>query len=240
MTNTTLPSHKTMVALDNMTREQTLAFVTSLPTELPLVKIGLEQFLSHGQDFVKTIGLEYNKEVFLDLKLHDIPNTVAKAMKGLKGLPLRFLTVHLSGGRAMLEAVQEVRDQYFPELTILGVSYLTSLDQKDLKELFNYEKGAISTAFERFFTLAEDTQTQGIVCSAHEAQLAAGKNLIKVCPGIRFADEIQTGNIGDQKRVMTPQEAFTKGTDYLVMGRSLTQATNLNERILELNRCELS
>ncbi len=230
-----LPSQKTMVALDNMNKEELNQFVKGLPRELPLVKIGLEQFLAHGKDLVERMSKDYDKEIFLDLKLHDIPNTVAKAITSLQGLPIRFLTVHLSGGRAMLEAAQEVRDKYFPQLNILGVSYLTSLDKADLKELFHYSEDAIESAFQRFFDLADATSTQGVVCSAFEASMVGNRNLIKVCPGIRFSDEIEGAKLGDQKRVMSPKEAFDHGADYLVMGRSLTQATNLKARIEQLN-----
>lgn len=235
MTKDLLPSQRTMVAIDNMPKEQALAFIESLPSELPLVKIGLEQYLGLGRDFVTEVYERYQKEVFLDLKLHDIPNTVAKAMTSLKGLPIKFLTVHLSGGSAMLKAAQEVKDEHFPNLNILGVSYLTSLDQKDLKELFNYQESEIESAFHRFFDLAEETKTQGVVCSAFEAKLVGERNLLKVCPGIRFQDEIGTTSVNDQKRVMSPQQAFDNGADYLVMGRSLTQAKNLSARIQELN-----
>lgn len=235
-----LPSHKTMVALDNMNSEELTTFVKDLPRELPLVKIGLEQYLAHGREMVERVSKEYGKEIFLDLKLHDIPNTVAKAMSSLEGLPIRFLTVHLSGGRAMLEAAQEVREKLFPNLNILGVSYLTSLDSNDLNELFGYHTDKVEEAFGRFFDLAEATKTQGIVCSAFEAKMVGERDLIKVCPGIRFSDEINSEGMGDQKRVMNPKEAFDNGADYLVMGRSLTKAKNLKARIDELNAFKLS
>lgn len=230
-----LPTQRTMVALDNMDQAAVHTFLKTLPQDIPLVKIGLEQYLAGGRALVQEIHELYGKEIFLDLKLHDIPNTVAKAMTSLIGLPIKFLTVHLSGGKAMLEAAQEVREKHFKDLNILGVSYLTSLDQGDLKDLFNYEEDQVAEAFSRFFDLAQNTGTQGIVCSAFEAKHVAPRPLIKVCPGIRFQDEIGTANMGDQKRVMDPASAFKAGADYLVMGRSLTQAQNLEERIKELN-----
>ena len=239
MTKNVLPSQKTMVALDNMAKEEVFSFVKGLPPELPLVKIGLEQYLANGGDFVKEIYDKYEKEVFLDLKLHDIPNTVAKAIRSLKGLPIKFLTVHLSGGRDMLRAAQEVRNEIFPDLNILGVSYLTSLDSNDLLELFNYKGEETQEAFQRFFNLAQETGTQGIVCSAFEASLVGERKLIKVCPGIRFQDEIGTESMGDQKRVTSPSQAFSAGADFLVMGRSLTQASDLNQRIKDLNRADI-
>jgi orotidine-5'-phosphate decarboxylase len=241
MSSQNLNSHKVMVALDNMDRSTMEGFLASLPEECPWVKIGLEQYLSHGKEMVQFINERYNKEIFLDLKLHDIPNTVAKALKGLKDLPVRFVTVHLSGGKAMLEAVQDVRNEYLPNVNILGVSFLTSLDTTDLNQLFGIEETQIDQGFKRLFNLALETGTQGIVCSpfeiktVKECEKSFGGSLIKVTPGIRFRDEIDGGKLGDQKRVLHPHEAFKEGSDYLVMGRSLTQAKDLGARIKELN-----
>lgn len=241
MSSHPLNSQKVMVALDNMDRPTMECFLGTLPDECPWVKVGLEQYLSHGKDLINFIHERYKKEIFLDLKLHDIPNTVAKALKGLRDLPVSFITVHLSGGKAMLEAAQEVRNEYLPKTNILGVSFLTSLDQADLNQLFGIEEEAVNNSFKRLFNLALETGTQGIVCSpfeiktVQECEKSHGKELIKVTPGIRFKDEIEGGNVGDQKRVLNPHEAFKKGSDYLVMGRSLTQAKDLPARIAELN-----
>lgn len=238
-----LNSEKTMVALDNMDRPTMEKFLGTLPKECPWVKVGLEQYLAHGRELVEFIHEKYQKDIFLDLKLHDIPNTVAKALRSLKDLPIRFVTVHLSGGEAMLKAVQEVRNEVMPQVDILGVSFLTSLDQQDLHGLFGFEDAKeTQEGFKRLFKLALKTGTQGIVCSPFELEVVkacekdANKSLIKVTPGIRFQDEIQGGGLGDQKRVLHPHEAFEKGSDYLVMGRSLTKAKDLKARIEELNR----
>lgn len=234
-------SEKVMVALDNMDRATMESFLSSLPSECPWVKVGLEQYLAHGKELVHAISETYQKKIFLDLKLHDIPNTVAKALKGLKDLPISFVTVHLSGGKAMLEAVQDVRNEFLPNVNILGVSFLTSLDQGDLNQLYGIKEDAIDDSFKRLFNLALETNTQGIVCSpfeiptVKECEKKAEKELIKVTPGIRFQDEIKGGNVGDQKRVLHPKEALEKGSDFLVMGRSLTQARDLNARVQELN-----
>jgi orotidine-5'-phosphate decarboxylase len=231
-----LKSHRVMVALDNMSREECFEFLKTLPDELTLVKVGLEMFNAHGADFVRDVYKFSGKRIFLDLKLHDIPNTVKKAMMALKDLPIDFLTVHLSGGRSMLEACQEVRNSHMPKLNVLGVSYLTSLDQQDFAELYGVSQDNIAGQFQRLFKLAQETQTQGIVCSAQELKLMTlDSPLIKVCPGIRFADEIEQGDIGDQKRVMTPKQAFEQGASYLVMGRSLTLAKDIAVRVVELN-----
>lgn len=241
MSTPNLNSEKVMVALDNMDRPTMERFLESLPKECPWVKVGLEQYLSHGKELVEFIHERYEKEIFLDLKLHDIPNTVAKALKALKDLPVKFVTVHLSGGRAMLEAVQDVRNEYLPQVQILGVSFLTSLDHGDLNEVFGIQENAVEAGFKKLFNLALETNTQGIVCSpfeiktVKECEQEAGKTLIKVTPGIRFKDEIDGGNTGDQKRVLHPHEAFKEGSDFLVMGRSLTQAKDIQARIRELN-----
>lgn len=229
-----------MVALDNMGLNDVYSFLEALPSDFPWVKLGLEQYLAHGKELIKTVHEKFEKRIFLDLKLHDIPNTVAKALGSLSDLPVEFVTVHLSGGRAMLEAVQKVRNEKMSHVNILGVSYLTSLDSNDMKEMFSYSEEQIKPAFERLFTLALETQTQGIVCSPHELGTIKSleeksHSLTKLCPGIRFEDEISSGNLGDQKRVMSPKEAFSAGADFLVMGRSLTQAKDIHQRLADIN-----
>ena len=241
MTTTVLNSARTMVALDNMDQKTLFNFLEGLPADCPIVKIGLEQYLAHGKELIKTVHDRFQKRIFLDLKLHDIPNTVAKALGSLSDLPVDFITVHLSGGKDMLEAVQKVRNEKMSHVNILGVSFLTSLDKADLNQLFEIKEKETDAAFSRLFKLALETNTQGIVCSpfelplVKEAEASAGKKLIKVTPGIRFKDEISDSKLGDQKRVLNPHEAFDKGADFLVMGRSLTQASNINERLKELN-----
>lgn len=228
-----------MVALDNMDLSTMHAFLESLPKECPWVKVGLEQYLAHGKTLINTIHDKYEKRIFLDLKLHDIPNTVAKSLGSLSDLPVEFITVHLGGGKAMLEAVQKTRNEKMDHVKILGVSFLTSLDKLDLKEVFGITN--TDEAFKRLFNLALITGTQGVVCSPFELPLIKesekerNKVLTKVCPGIRFNDEITGGGLGDQKRVLNPHEAFGLGADFLVMGRSLTQANDIQARINELN-----
>lgn len=231
---------KVMVALDNMKKQQVYEFLDQMPSDLEMVKIGLELFLAEGQHLVKEIHEKYNKRIFLDLKLHDIPNTVSKALSSLSQLPVEFITVHLSGGREMLKACQEIRNAKMSHVNILGVSYLTSLSPENFSENFDYQSSDITGAFERLFRLAIDTSTQGVVCSPQELSLLAkikkekNGNIMSVCPGIRFQDEIDAGQLGDQKRVLSPKKAFSLGADYLVMGRSLTQANDLMARVEQL------
>jgi len=227
-----------IVALDNLTENEIFSFLNSWPKDLrPTVKIGLEMFCLKGPDFVKKIYEETGADIFLDLKLHDIPQTVKKAVKSLEGLPIKFLTVHLSGGKKMLELAQEQAEISLPGTTILGVSYLTSLDENDFSQIWGVNEADILKAFERLFNLAFISGIGGVVSSPLELEFLKGlekkhgKKLIKVTPGIRFIDEISGGNTQDQKRVETPQSALSKGADFLVIGRSLTKASNLQDRI---------
>ena len=231
---------KVMVALDNMTKTQTYEFLEGLPKELPWIKIGLEQYLAHGKTLIRDIYDKYDKRIFLDLKLHDIPNTVAKALGSLSNLPIEFITLHLSGGEQMLKAAQVIRNEKMDHVNLLGVSYLTSLDENDMAAMWGITN--TKQAFSNLFNLALKTGTQGIVCSAHELDIVkecewkSGDSLIKACPGIRFKDEIASGETSDQKRVLDPEMAFKQGANYLVMGRSLTQAKDINSRVEELSK----
>jgi len=236
---------RVMVALDNMTKEQIELLLKDELNDFKVIKIGLELFFAHGKSWVKKISEEYDKQIFLDLKLHDIPNTVAKAIKSLEGLNISFLTIHLSGGRKMIEQALASAKAHLPKTKVLGVSYLTSLEDKDLKEMFNINLN--NESFERLFDLALELKIDGVVCSAHEAKIVKKINdistsdhqLYTVCPGIRFKDEIESNNTQDQKRVLDPKSAFKEGADFLVMGRSITQSNSLQERIKLLNEMQV-
>jgi orotidine-5'-phosphate decarboxylase len=231
---------RVMVALDNIEKEHVEDLLNNELKDFHYIKIGLELFCAHGKEWVKNISKKYDKKIFLDLKLHDIPNTVSKSIKSLRGLDIAFLTIHLSGGREMIKAAMASANEHLPNTKLLGVSYLTSLENKDLNEMYGIDLNA--DAFNKLFNLAIDTNIHGVVCSPHEAkiikELSSEKHdVITVCPGIRFNDEIEANNIQDQKRVLAPQDAFNSGSDYLVMGRSLTQATDIKTRINDL--CEI-
>lgn len=237
---------KIIVALDNMERKQILEWMELGKEDINFIKIGLEVFCRYGREFIEMLSQKFRARVFLDLKLHDIPNTVSQTILALEGLPIDFLTVHLSGGEAMLTAALVAQQKALPQTQLLGVSYLTSLDHKDFKQIWGTEKEHISHQFTRLFELAHKSHIHGLVCSAQEAQalrLFENKNSLPslqlVCPGIRFQDEIDNrSNLSDQKRVLSPQQAFQLGVDYLVMGRSLTQAKNLQKRFLQLHEME--
>jgi orotidine-5'-phosphate decarboxylase len=226
--------NQTIVALDQMSLDEIDLFLSRPDNTLPTVKIGLELFVKYGPDLVHKIHRDYKKKIFLDLKLHDIPVTVERAIHSLKNLPIDFLTIHLSGGEEMLKAALNEARRSIPNCKILGVSFLTSLEVKDLKTLFGITN--IEEAFLRLFDVAERTLLDGVICSPHEITLVKKHfpRLLVITPGIRFTDEINSQNTQDQKRVAAPKEALNLGADYLVIGRSLTKAPNLSERLLEL------
>lgn len=229
--------NKVMVALDGMSKNEVYSFLNKCDGRVKIVKIGMELFYKEGHEIVHSIAKDFNVSIFLDLKLHDIPTTVSKAIKSLQGLPISYLTIHLSGGEGMLRAAKESQQQNLPKTKLLGVSYLTSLDHEDFKRIWNIDDTSTSDAFNRLFDLAYQCKIDGVVCSAHEAQSVKDrfKSLETVTPGIRFEEEIEnTDKCGDQKRVLTPEEAFSNGSDFLVMGRSLTLSDNLTEKLERL------
>ena len=232
---------KIILALDNMSVPEIKTFLSNWPiSQKPMIKIGLELFCKYGRPLIFELHKEFGTKIFLDLKLHDIPNTVAKAIRSLEGLPIDLLTVHLSGGEEMLKRALEEAKQALPQTKILGVSLLTSLDDKDLFTLWNIPKENIDKTFENLFSLALRTGLHGVVCSPHELRLFPNlekrtqASLLKVTPGIRFNDEINSGETQDQKRVMSPELALKGGANYLVIGRSLTKSKNLDKRIEHL------
>lgn len=227
---------KIIVALDQMSLEEIDIFLKQKDNNFSYVKIGLEQFIKYGPTLIQRIHDEYNKKIFLDLKLHDIPVTVSKAISALKGLPIDFLTVHLSGGEAMLMAAASEVKKSLPGCRVLGVSFLTSLEASDLFELFGIDD--TDNAFLKLFTLASKTGIDGVVSSPLEVKLLKSHfpNLLSVTPGIRFQDEIEANVLQDQKRVMNPADALTLGSDFLVIGRSLTKTLRFSERVAYLSQ----
>lgn len=225
---------QTIVALDQMNLDEIDLFLSRPENSIPTVKIGLELFVKYGPDLVHKIHRDYKKKIFLDLKLHDIPITVERAVHSLKNLPIDFLTIHLSGGEAMLKAALNEARKSIPNAKILGVSFLTSLEEKDLLELYGITDS--KEAFKRLFRVADKSGIDGVICSPHEIKLlkSAHPRLMAITPGIRFLDEIESKKTEDQKRVATPKEALNYGADFIVMGRSLTKAADLSVRLTEL------
>ncbi len=189
------------------------------------LKLGLEFFVAHGPDGIRAVMADGNLPLFLDLKFHDIPNTAAGAIRAAVALAPAFLTVHTSGGSAMMQAAAETATTEAQRLGVsrprlLGVTVLTSLTDRELYTVGQETPVAIQVA--RLAALAEDAGLDGVVCSPHEIALVrqnARPGFVIMVPGIRPASAL----LGDQKRVMTPAQARQAGADYLVIGRPITQ-----------------
>lgn len=229
---TQLTDPKVVIALDYDNKQQALAFIEQLDPSSCRLKIGKEMFTHFGPEFVKLI-VDKGFDVFLDLKFHDIPNTVAKAVKAAADLGVWMVNVHASGGRRMMEAAKAILEPYGDKAPLLiAVTVLTSMDQTDLAEL-----GIELTPAEqvkRLALLTKSSGLDGVVCSSHEAeQLKAllGKSFKLVTPGIRPAGS----DAGDQRRIKTPKQAIESGSDYLVIGRPITQAEDPVAVLNEIN-----
>lgn len=212
-----------ILALDLPTREAALPLLRQVRGSLRWVKIGLQMFTAHGPDWVRAVADE-GYHVFLDLKLHDIPNTVAKAVESLATLPIGMLTLHTSGGRAMMTAAKSAQEQNKPDLLLLGVTVLTSMDATGLAATGITSPPAVQV--NRLATLATEAGLQGLVCSPLEVpalRRALPGTTRLVTPGIRPATPV-AGD--DQSRVTTPAEAARAGSSYIVVGRPILQASD--------------
>ena len=213
---------KIIVALDTIDTNEALALTKLIPN-VGAFKLGLEYFCANGPNGIKKIS-ETGIKIFLDLKFHDIPNTVAGAIKASLDLEPFMMTVHLSGGYNMLHRTMEEVKEYCCKKSlkrplILGVSVLTSIDNNDFSSLGII--GKVEDQVIRLAKLAEYASLDGLVCSAKELKAvkkATGKNLILVTPGIRPTGE----DDHDQKRIVTPAQAINDGADFLVIGRPIT------------------
>ncbi len=212
-----------ILALDVPTREAAAPVLRQLRGSLRWVKIGLQMFTAYGPDYVRSVADE-GFNIFLDLKLHDIPNTVAKAVESLAPLPIGMLTLHTVGGREMMAAARAAQQQTKPELLLLGVTVLTSMDGTGLNEIGVSEAPEVQVA--RLGRLAVDTGLTGLVCSPLEVPMLRRQlpaNVQLVTPGIRPAGE---AGGDDQKRIMTPAEAARAGSSYIVVGRPILKAAD--------------
>ena len=211
-----------IVALDFDSKEKTLAFLDRFTEEKPFVKIGMELFYAEGPSIVREIRARGHK-IFLDLKLHDIPNTVKKAMAALSALDVDIVNLHAAGTAAMMTAALEGLTR--PGGTrplLIAVTQLTSTDQERMERELWIEK-PLAEVVMHYAENAAQAGLDGVVCSPLEAGAVherCGKNFLTVTPGVRFAD----GDVGDQKRVTTPAKAKELGSDYIVVGRPITQA----------------
>ena len=211
-----------IIACDFGSAEQTFAFLDRFTEEKPFVKIGMELFYAEGPQIVREIKKRGHK-IFLDLKLHDIPNTVKKAMRSLSGLDVDIVNVHAAGTRAMMQAALEGLTRADGSRPLLiAVTQLTSTDQAALEDelLIDIPIAEVVMAYAENARMAG---LDGVVCSPLEAGQVhdrCGKSFLTVTPGVRFAE----GEKGDQKRVTTPEIARLLGSDYIVVGRPITQA----------------
>ena len=213
-----------IVAIDEINFLKASKIIDELNCEICMVKIGSISFNSIGNEIISYAN---NKgfDIFLDLKLHDIPNTVKKSIEGLIFQPIKMLTIHISGGKEMLNAAMEAVSG--TDIKVFGVTALTSLSNDDAKLIF---KRDISDQVNRMLDLAESAGIDGVVCSPHELELVnKRKSLLSITPGIRMQDSND-----DQKRIMTPKEAIDLGTDYLVIGRPITKSSDIKKSLSEI------
>lgn len=211
-----------IVALDFPSAKEVYSFLDKFDDEKPFVKIGMELFYAEGLEIVREIKKRGHK-IFLDLKLHDIPNTIMKAMSSLSKLDVDMCNLHASGGSEMMKwALKGLTRGDGTRPILIAVTQLTSTDDKMLKEELLINETMEKTV-ESYALNAKNSGLDGVVCSPLEAakvHSACGKDFLTVTPGVRFAG----GEKGDQKRVMTPAEAKKIGSDYIVVGRPITQA----------------
>ena len=211
-----------ILALDMETSEEALEILDHLGDSIEWVKIGLQLFTAYGPDFVREVA-ERNYRIFLDLKLHDIPNTVAKAVRSIAQLPVELLSLHAAGGPEMIEWANQVRLEHSQQLRLLAVTVLTSMSSEQLQAL-----NVKVSAEEQVLHLAKkslEAGAQGLVCSPLELPALRdqfGSDPLIVTPGIRP----QGSDSNEQKRVMTPSAAAQAGSNYIVVGRPILQANN--------------
>ena len=222
---------KVIVALDYNQESDALKFVDSVDPSLCRLKVGKEMFTYFGPAFVKKL-IERRFEVFLDLKFHDIPNTVASAVRAAAELGVWMVNVHASGGAKMMTAAREILEPYGNDAPLLtAVTVLTSMDQEQLSAV-----GIERQVREQVCLLAQlagKCGLDGVVCSAQEAPMLRqimGKDFLLVTPGIRPLNVA----VGDQSRVVTPKQAVLNGSSYLVIGRPITRAEDPNEVLRQI------
>ena len=215
-----MSNKRLIVALDYSDTEDVKALLSQLNPNRCMVKVGLQLYLSQRESILEMIS-NAGFDIFLDLKLHDIPNTVSKALSEIEKFNVFMTTIHLQGGKEMIEAALTA----VQSTKIIGVTLLTSLNDSHIQSLYG---SVFSDQFARLISLANDTNIDGLVCSANELNLLHEYQMIKVVPGIR-----NKAPNDDQKRTMTSSEAYNLGADYIVVGRPITQSENIEEAIKE-------
>ncbi|MBT2813656.1 orotidine-5'-phosphate decarboxylase [Staphylococcus coagulans] len=228
-----------IIALDFATEADVIAFLNHFDESL-FVKVGMELFYQTGPELIKKIKA-LGHDIFLDLKLHDIPNTVGKAMKGLAQLDVDMVNVHAAGGSEMMKRAVEGLKKHNPNIKLIAVTQLTSTSETQLHHEQNIQT-TMEEAVLNYAQLAQRAGLDGVVCSPLEVSLLkaeCGENFLKVTPGIRPANS----RSDDQKRITTPEDAKKRGSTHIVVGRPITQSDNPVEsyhQIKEswLNECQ--
>jgi orotidine-5'-phosphate decarboxylase len=226
-TSLDMTQNKIIVALDVTTKKEALDLVEQLRGDISYFKIGLQLYTAEGPEIARAIRAT-GANVFLDLKLHDIPSTVAKAVRSAAGLGVQMLTIHLCGGEEMIRAAVSAKPR---EISLLGVTVLTSVDEQTLWKMGI--PGKIENHVLRLAKLGVDNGIDGVVASSHEVKTLRaqfGTKIKLVVPGVRPT----WSEAADQKRVMTPREALDAGADYLVIGRPITADRNPREAVAKI------
>ena len=221
-----------IIACDFASAEATFAFLDKFVDEKPFVKIGMELYYAEGPSIEREIKARGHK-IFLDLKLHDIPNTVKKAMKVLSNLDVDMTNLHAAGTKAMMEAaIEGLTKEDGTRPLLIAVTQLTSTSEERMRDELLITAPIDQTVM-HYAKNAADAGLDGVVCSPLEAGKVhdtCGKSFVTVTPGVRFAD----GDVGDQVRVMTPAQAKEIGSDYIVVGRPITAA---DDPVAAYRRC---
>jgi orotidine-5'-phosphate decarboxylase len=222
-----------VLALDTPDLETALGWIKATQEVVSVYKLGLEFYLTFGRDGVKKVLDHTDSDIFLDLKLHDIPHTVGSAALALSSLRPKYLTVHASGGRAMIAAAVEAT----PTTFVTGVTILTSLSEKDVQEIGFKENASVSAV--QLATLAVEAGARAIVCSPLEIidiRTALGNEVTIITPGVRPSDGVSAD---DQVRTLTPRQAIERGANLVVVGRPITREwvngpSAMRERAVEI------
>lgn len=226
-----MSASRIIVALDFSSEKQVVEFIAPLEPSMCKLKVGKELFTLAGPGLVRQL-IDKGFDVFLDLKFHDIPNTVARACKVAADMGVWMMNVHALGGRNMLLAAREALEGNKNRPLLIAVTILTSMGQQDLEEIGlsgNPEDNVL-----RLAALTKEAGLDGVVCSSREVsklRLAQGETFTLVTPGIRPAGS----DVGDQKRIMTPTDAIKAGSNYLVIGRPITQADDPVQTLMKIN-----
>lgn len=222
-----------IIALDFGSGDKALEFLDRFSETKPFVKIGMELFYGEGPQIVRDIKARGHK-VFLDLKLHDIPNTVGKAMKSLSSLDVDIINVHAAGAIEMMQAAVSAFADCDRKPLVIAVTQLTSTDEQTMQKQLLIEY-PMEQVVAKYASNAREAGLAGVVCSpleVPEVKALCGEEFVTVTPGVRFAGEGK----GDQKRVTTPEQAAELGSDFIVMGRSITGAKDPEEAYIRAMR----